>query len=55
MLRVILGGAALQHCDNCMVFNSALATEVTLSTPEPVFPQPASKGQAIKCGRELGE
>jgi hypothetical protein len=27
MLLVILGGAALQRCDNCIVLNAALAAE----------------------------
>jgi hypothetical protein len=31
MLRLFLGGAALQRCDNCIVLNAASAAEVTLS------------------------
>ena len=38
MLQVILGGAALQRCDNCIILNSALAAGVTLTTAERVFP-----------------
>jgi hypothetical protein len=37
MLLVILGGAALQRCDNCIVLKLALATEVTLSTQNEFF------------------
>src|SRR5271157_602755 len=40
-LYLILGGAAPQRCDNCVVLNAALATEVTLSIRVRVFPQPA--------------
>jgi len=40
-LRLILGGAALQRCGNCIVLSEALAAEVSLSARELVFPQPA--------------
>ena len=30
-MHSILGGAALQRCDNCIVWTVALAAEVTLS------------------------
>jgi hypothetical protein len=33
MLHLILGGAALQRCDNCIVLNPALAAEGAYSTP----------------------
>ncbi len=29
LVRLILGGAALQHCDNGIVLSAALAAEVT--------------------------
>ena len=41
MLHLILGGAALQRCGNCIVLSAALAAEATLSAQERVFPQPA--------------
>jgi hypothetical protein len=31
MLHLILGGAALQRCDDCIVWTAALAAEVALS------------------------
>jgi hypothetical protein len=40
LLVLLLGGAALQRCGNCIVLRAALAAEVTLSACEPVFPQP---------------
>src|SRR5579862_10051087 len=49
------GGAALQRCDNRIVLNLALATEVTPSTRERVFPKPARpsvEGLAPRARRE---
>jgi hypothetical protein len=40
ILRLILGGAALQRCGKCIVLSAALAAEVTLLAWESVFPQP---------------
>ena len=38
-MSLILGGAALQRCDNCAVLNSALAAEVTVLDRERLVPQ----------------
>jgi hypothetical protein len=40
-LAVVLGGAAVYRCDNCIVLNAALAAEGALSAREILFPQPA--------------
>lgn len=47
------GGAALQRCDNRIVLNLALATEVTPSTRERFFPKPASPSVEglVPCAR----
>jgi len=41
MLLVILGGAALQRCDNCIVLNSASAAEGAALAQKRLLPQPA--------------
>jgi hypothetical protein len=38
-LRLILGGAAVYRCGNCLVLNSALAAEGTALNQELLFPQ----------------
>jgi hypothetical protein len=38
-LRLILGGAAVYRCGNCLVLNSALAAEGTALDQELLFPQ----------------
>ena len=40
MLLVILGGAALQRCDNCIALNAALAAEGATLAQKRLFPQP---------------
>jgi hypothetical protein len=40
-LLAILGGAALQRCDNCIVLNAALAAEGAALAQKRLFPQPA--------------
>src|ERR1019366_1649456 len=39
-LHVILGGAALQRCDNCIVLNAALAAGGAALAQKRLFPQP---------------
>ena len=48
MLHVILGGAALQRCDSCIVFNAASAAEVTLLTRGRVFTKPPGKSSPFR-------
>ena len=43
ILLAILGGAALQRCDNYIVLNAALAAEGAALAQKRLFPQPASK------------
>jgi hypothetical protein len=40
ILLAILGGAALQRCDNCIVLNAALAAEGAALAQKQLFPQP---------------
>jgi hypothetical protein len=40
ILLAILGGAALQRCDNCIVLNAALAAEGAALAQKRLFPQP---------------
>jgi len=40
MLLLILGGAALQRCDNRFVLSAALAAEVTALAAKRLFLQP---------------
>jgi hypothetical protein len=41
-LRLILGGAAVYRCGNCIVLNAASAAEVTVLDGERLFAQPSS-------------
>ncbi len=55
MLHLILGGAAVYRCDNCLVLNPALAAEVAILGRKRLFPQPAKlfsrAAQSLKkCG-----
>jgi hypothetical protein len=43
ILLAILGGAALQRCDNCIVLNAALAAEGAALAQKRLFPQPARR------------
>jgi hypothetical protein len=38
--RVLLGGAVVHRCDNCLVLDPALAAEATKIARERRFPQP---------------
>jgi hypothetical protein len=40
-LHLILGGAAVHRCDNCVVLNAASAAEVTVPVRERLSPQSA--------------
>src|SRR5271165_2594429 len=40
VLRLLLGGTALQRCDSCLVLNPASAAEVTTLAQERLFPHP---------------
>src|ERR1019366_1132492 len=40
ILLAILGGAALQRCDNCIVLNAALTAEGAVLAQKRLFPQP---------------
>jgi len=39
-LHLILGGAAVHRCDNCIVLFAASAAEVTGIARKPAFPHP---------------
>jgi len=43
ILFLLLGGAAVYRCGNCLVLNSALAAEVTALDQELLFPQPVQR------------
>ena len=43
ILRAILGGAALQRCDNCIVLNAALAAEGAALAQKRLLPQPVTE------------
>jgi cytochrome c5 len=47
MLRLILGGAALQRCGNARVLGAALAAEVTFSNRKLVLPRLAKPSLAV--------
>jgi mono/diheme cytochrome c family protein len=47
MLRLILGGAALQRCGNSTVLSAAFAAEVTFSNRKLVFSRPAQASLAV--------
>jgi cytochrome c6 len=47
MLRLILGGAALQRCGNHPDVNAALAAEVRISSRQLVLPRPSKASLAI--------